>query len=130
MPILSICIPTYNRADYLKKTLRKLTDEMVFRFSEDVEIVISDNNSSDDTQEVCAEYKKIFGNKIVYHKQSENIKDKNFAAVLNLANGTYAKLNNDNLIFKKGELAHVVDFLKNKEHEDIILFLNGSNKLS
>ena len=46
---LSICIPTYNRAEYLRTALTCLA-EADFDFAH--EIVISDNASSDNTQEV------------------------------------------------------------------------------
>ena len=56
MPVLSICIPTYNRAKILDETLFNLTNESVFQETNDVEIVISNNNSPDNTEEVCQKY--------------------------------------------------------------------------
>ena len=50
---LTICIPTYNRARLLARTLRHLT-ALTELFSE---VVISDNASSDDTQAVIAEFR-------------------------------------------------------------------------
>lgn len=48
-PLLSICIPTYNRAEYLAKSLDTLVCLPEFNSSE-VEVVISDNASTDNTQ--------------------------------------------------------------------------------
>lgn len=126
-PILSICIPTCNRSVYLSNTLAQLTKEDVFRNTEEVEIVISDNCSSDDTEDLCLKYKEIYGKKIVYFRQKENILDKNFAFVLSIANGKFIKLNNDNLFFKTGELSKFVSFLKNEFDEDIVLLINDQN---
>ena len=53
-PLLSICIPTYNRAEILRRTLAKITSDK--DFDEDIEIVISDNASTDNTQKVCQEF--------------------------------------------------------------------------
>ncbi|MBO7332810.1 MAG: glycosyltransferase, partial [Alphaproteobacteria bacterium] len=122
--VLSICIPTYNRSTYLSNTLAQLTKESLFLNTNDVEIVISDNCSNDDTEDVCRHYKEKFGDKIIYYKQKENIRDKNFAFAISLANGKYAKLNNDNLFFKSGELEKFVSFLKSKEAQDIVLLPN------
>ncbi len=128
MTVLSICIPTYNRSTYLSNTLAQLTKENSFLNTDDVEIVISDNCSSDETEDICKHYKEKFGKKIVYYKQKENIHDKNFTFVLSLAKGTYVKLNNDNLFFKSGELDKFVDFLKSRKAQDIILLVNKKKK--
>jgi glycosyltransferase involved in cell wall biosynthesis len=57
-PILSICVPTYNR----EKCLRRLLDSIVFQKefidTNDVEVVISDNASTDSTKELVNEYVK------------------------------------------------------------------------
>lgn len=54
-PLLSICIPTYNRSQYLKETIDSIIGQEEFK-SENVEIVISDNCSTDDTEIVCKKY--------------------------------------------------------------------------
>ena len=47
---LSICIPTYNRCKYLANLLKSIIFQIeIFRLFEDVEIVICDNNSIDNT---------------------------------------------------------------------------------
>jgi glycosyltransferase involved in cell wall biosynthesis len=43
--LLTVCIPTYNRAGYLKQTLDVLPPQV----SPEVEVIVSDNCSSDDT---------------------------------------------------------------------------------
>ena len=62
--LISICIPTYNRESLLKESLVKLISQ-IREFS--IAIYISDNSSSDNTEEVVKElsnnYKYIF-----YHK--------------------------------------------------------------
>lgn len=128
MPILSICIPTYNRSSYLDNTLSQITSDDYFKNSDDVEIVISNNCSTDNTEDICRKFQKKYGDKILYFRQPENINDKNFAFVLGLARGKYAKLNNDNLFFMPGELKPFVDFLKSNETQDIIFFPNDNTK--
>ena len=125
-PILSICIPTYNRGIYLKNTLNQLVKEDIFLNTNDVEIVVSDNCSNDETEDICTDFKNKYGEKISYFKQSTNIKDKNFAFVLGIAKGKYAKLNNDNSIFKPGQLSKLVSLLKTKDVPDIVLLTNNA----
>ena len=51
-PDLSIVIPTYNRAHILDKCLTLLAD-LAFIFKNKIEILVSDNASSDNTEEVA-----------------------------------------------------------------------------
>lgn len=70
-PILSICIPTRNRWYSLQYTLKSIIDQEEFK-SWDVEIVISDNVSTDETEfevwKLCKKYKNIR-----YFRNKENI---------------------------------------------------------
>lgn len=52
-PLLSICIPTYNRAELLKEALAAL--DFVHHLPFTVEVVVSDNASTDDTTAVIQE---------------------------------------------------------------------------
>lgn len=54
-PILSICIPTYNRRELLKQIL----DELLQYPNNDIEIVIIDNASTDKTKELLDTYKDL-----------------------------------------------------------------------
>ncbi len=52
MPLVTIAIPTFNRAD----TLREALDSALAQTHEELEIVVADNASSDGTAELCREY--------------------------------------------------------------------------
>lgn len=91
-PLLSICIPTYNRCQSLRFVLDRFVEN--YEFNEDVEIVVSDNCSTDDTQLVGFEYSQKYPN-IKYYRNEENIRDKNFIRVLSRGTGKYLKLLND-----------------------------------
>jgi len=58
-PLLTIAIPTYNRAAILKKALQNLLPQ-INRYKEKIEFVISDNASSDNTQEIIKNFKDEF----------------------------------------------------------------------
>jgi len=126
-PLLSICIPTYNRAEYLKQSLDSLISQN--RFNE-IEVVISDNCSTDNTENVCLEFQKKFTN-IHYFKNKENIRDKNFPLSLFRANGTFRKLCNDTIIYMDGTIDYILDILHaNSEERPLLFFLNGSGNFS
>ena len=59
-PILSICIPTYNRAEVLRDTLEHYTS--CEEFNDEVELIISDNASTDATKSLCTEYAEQYKN--------------------------------------------------------------------
>lgn len=105
-PLLSICIPTYNRADYLNQAIQSIVNSD--GFGDKVEIVISDNCSTDNTETVCKQWNQKHTN-IKYFKQSQptDVADRNFIDAASLGIGQYIKLNNDSLTFKK----HTLNFM-------------------
>ena len=111
-PILSICIPTYNRAEILKETLSSYV--ACEEFLNDVELVISDNASTDQTQNVCQDFASKYHN-IHYFRNSENIRDANFYTVLNYAQGKYLKLLNDCVSLDNDALKYIKDALRENE---------------
>lgn len=70
-PLLSICIPTYNRRYSLQNTLKSIIEQNEFK-SWAVEIVISDNASTDETEKKIRGIYKVYNN-IRYFKNELNI---------------------------------------------------------
>lgn len=125
-PLLSICIPTYNRAKLLGSSLKVLTSQEFFQKTNAVEIVISDNFSSDNTPEICQKYANMFPEKVFYHRNDENIKDKNFEKALSLGNGEYLKLCNDTLRFYKNSFEKMCrDIMSFKSEKPVLCFASG-----
>lgn len=126
-PLLSICIPTYNRAEYLKMTLESIVNQDAFLSSNAVEIVVSDNNSDDDTELVVRNLQEKYPFRIKYNKNKKNILDANFTAVLNRASGKFRKLHNDTLPFLQGALSEMVEIVnKNSYERPVLFFLNST----
>lgn len=121
-PLLSVCIPTYNRSSYLRNTLDSIVNQD--GFCEDVEIVISDNASIDDTSYVMKEYTTKYSN-IYYFRNKENIRDQNFPTVLSEAHGLFRKLSNDSLLFNDGTIRYLLDLIKkNLKEKPVFFFMN------
>ena len=113
-PLLSICIPTYNRAHYLKECLNcivcQFEDKKVYS---QVEIVISDNASEDNTQELIKEYQKDFSN-IRYFRNSRNLWfDRNVDNVITKARGIFCWMSNDDELIEKDALKFILNIIKN-----------------
>lgn len=126
-PILSICMPTYNRADYLKKSIQSIIETKIFSEASNIEIVVSDNASTDDTTVVMDMYESIYPERIKYHRNDINVKDKNFEIVLLMAKGMFRKLANDNIIYSEETLVTIVNIIKiNMKNRPLLFFSNGT----
>ena len=124
--LLSICIPTINRENYLHKTLESIVSQKVFLDTYLVEIVISDNASEDNTKILCEQYTKKYFGKISYNRNLENILDLNFNKVLSLGKGKFLKLNNDTLVHKDGSLDEMLkNIQQNITKKPILYYANG-----
>lgn len=91
MPSLSICIPTYNRS----KCLAELLQSIVEQNTSEIEVIVSDDASSDDTASVAEAFKSKLP-RYRFIRQSENIGlDRNFLAVMAAATKDYIWLIGD-----------------------------------
>lgn len=127
--LLSLCIPTFNRAPFLRETLESIVLQPAFHHAEDIEIVISDNCSTDTTETVSMEYVERFPGKVNYFRQPQgtNPTELNFVSVLEKADGRFLKLHNDNLLFMDASLEKIVDTLRDPQTCDasVVFFTNG-----
>jgi len=67
-PCVSIGLPVYNGENYLKKTL----DSILAQTFQDFELIISDNASTDKTEEICQKYAAKY-KCIRYYRQAKNL---------------------------------------------------------
>lgn len=111
-PRLSVCIATYNGEKYIEEQL----DSIIKQCSENDEIIISDDNSTDRTLEIIKKYndKRI--------KIYKNLKDKgytsNFENALSKANGKYIFLSDQDDIWMQDKVQII---LKKLENSDMII---------
>lgn len=117
--LLSICIPTYNRADFLIKTIDNIARQMTGQ----VELVISNNDSTDPTDEkVTARIKEYPNLSIRLINQSKNIGfDRNVLAVVAAAQGAYCWLLSDDDLLVKGAVKRVLDLLTAKPTLSVVV---------
>lgn len=113
--MLSICIPTYNRGKVLVKNLNHLSS---FK-SEEIEIVVSDNCSPDDTEERT---KKIKDPRIKYYKNERNLGfDKNLLKCCERAKGIYSLFLSDEDILNLETLPWIIEYIKKSNNVTQIL---------
>lgn len=114
-PLLSLCIPIYNRLEYLKRMLERFLEDKIL-FEETIDLLISDNCSTDDLESCVNEFKSK-GLKITYNRNQKNLgPDGNFLYCFNHAKGKYCWLLGSDDIPVKGFLNSLVTVLQGKEY--------------
>lgn len=84
-PLVSIGMPTFNGERFIKKSLSCLLSQSYAN----IELIISDNNSTDRTAVICQQYVKK-DKRVKYYRQKQSlIPPKNFNFVLNKSSGDY-----------------------------------------
>lgn len=125
--LLTIAIPTYNRASYLDTCLSHITQQLG-GYEALIEIIVSDNCSSDNTSEIAQSY---FNDSIDYRyvKNDDNIgADRNFLQCFSLANGKYVLVFGDDDILLDGALAKIITILQKGEYGVVYLNSYGFQK--
>ena len=125
-PILSICIPTYNRLDILRNTISSIYSDLNGVSLDDFEVVVSDNSKEHTTQPVIEEFK--YENLHYYPTDCEGFRNSFFA--LSYGKGDYLKLNNNYTMFRKGTLRALIEQLKGlKDNKRQVIYTNGLRKI-
>ena len=114
---ISICIPQYNRINYLLRSL-KIIELQTY---ENIEIAISDDCSSDDTEERILELIPNYKYSIVFSKNIVNQGyDRNFRKCIEISTGDYALvIGNDDTLYGNESIEFLVKFLEKNNYPDI-----------
>ncbi len=126
-PLLSICIPTWNRSKFLTMSLENFQDQLKNVDCSEIELFISDNCSDDDTSLVVEKFISS-GLPIKYSRNETNIgADRNFLKCMQWASGKYIWLLGDDDILIPETVGYVLDLIRNKDY-GIIHFSVSPNK--
>lgn len=119
--ILSLCYPTYNRGWCLTEQIERLKC-LPFEINEKIEIIISDNCSTDNTREIVEKAIKD-GFSCSYYRNSENLgMDGNFVSCFRKAKGKYVWLLGDDDIIIIDSLIRILKILENGEYGLVHLY--------
>jgi|GEM_PF-1802767 len=109
-PVISFTIPTWNRANELRECLDSIIPQ-ILESNEKIEIVISDNASTDNTSEVVKEYLEKY-DFLKYFKNSENLGfDLNLISAVEKASGDYVWLFSDDDWLADGGLNEIINII-------------------
>ena len=120
-PLLTIAIPTWNRAVYLDASLRQLQSELQSIEPTLVEIIVSDNCSPDNTPDVVRDAIGR-GLPIRYIRNADNLGwAPNFAQAFEMSAGKYVLMMGDDDLFVDGGLALLLDRLRGHDYGVVCL---------
>jgi glycosyltransferase involved in cell wall biosynthesis len=103
--LLTICIATYNRAAYLPATLGSLVHQL--HDFDDVEVLVVDGNSTDDTEAVVARMRTTCPRLEYVKLPQKGGVDKDFDIAVRRSSGSYCWLFTDDDLLKDGAIAKV-----------------------
>lgn len=115
-PLVSVCIPTFNGAAYLAEALASVKAQTFKNY----EVVISDDNSQDNTLQIAEAFKKEVDIPVYIHCHSPKGIGANWNNCINKANGLYIKF-----LFQDDLMAHnciekMVDLIKSNDHVGLV----------
>jgi abequosyltransferase len=114
-PLLTIAIPTYNRARYLERLLTTLADQILSESQ--IELIVSDNASPDETPGVVDRF-KLRGLPILYLRNQSNLgPDRNVLQCYEEARGKYVWILGDDDFVRPGGIAKVLSHLRAQEYD-------------
>ncbi len=113
LPTVSICIPTYNRKDYLKETL----DSVLAQTYKDYEIVVVDDGSTDGTKDMIDK----LGVPVRYYRQENSGDAAARNRLIELAQGKYLSFIDSDDLLLPDAIERMVEVVE-AETEDVIVY--------
>lgn len=101
---LSVCIPTYNFGEFIGDTL----ESIVTQATDEVEIIVVDGGSADNTATVVHQMKQRFPRLTYCRKDHNSGVDKDLATAVELAQGDYCWLMSSDDVLKPGAIARIL----------------------
>lgn len=118
-PLLTLGIPTFNRSLYLNKAIESVFKEITSNDLE-IEVLISDNNSTDNTKEIVEKWNEKF--EINYSRNKTNLGfDKNIDLIVKNAKSDFVLIMSDDDIIYPNSLNLYLDILKANKNVSIII---------
>lgn len=132
-PLVSVVIPSYNRANTVGQTIDSIiAQERDF----EIEIIIGDDCSQDSARDVLLNYQRTYPKqvKLLFHEENVGL-GANWATCIQHCKGEYiCNCDNDDFWHNKQKLQLQVDFMKNNQqcgvlHTDYRVFNRDSKKI-
>ena len=111
--LLSICLPTYNRLQHIKRQIKYLEKEIIGKYEDKIEVIISNNASEDGTTEYLKKYEGKYLWMNILHNSTNIGGTKNMDGLICAASGKYIWLPGDDDYLKKNLIDQIIKILDN-----------------
>ena len=127
--LLTIAVPTWNRSKTLNNALWHLLPQ-ISQYKSEIELIISDNASTDNTQDIIKKWVKEYNHlNIKTYQQNENLGFYgNFLTCRDLSSGQFFWLLSDDDFIQENTISTVIQTLKNYQDEIGFLFLENKKR--
>ena len=105
---LSVCIPTYNFGAFIKEALESIVSQL----TDDVEIIVLDGASTDNTSDIVGQFQKKYPNFVYCRLEKKGGIDYDMAKTVELAHGEYCWLFSADDVMKAGAIEKVLNQIK------------------
>lgn len=121
LPLISICIATYNRAKFLNEGLESITNQLkTLKSPERIEVIVSDDSSPDNTKDLVSSFQQKYA-RIRYYRNQKNLGcEYNMDKVGYYARGKYIWFFSDDDMQQKKSLEQVIKIIE-RYHPDVII---------
>ena len=112
----TVVIACYNCENYLDETITSLLNQTL-SFKENIELVLVDDGSTDNTKKICEKYIELFPKNITYIHQENQGQGSARNLGLKYSTGKYVNFLDSDDKFSKETFENVLDFLKKHDAE-------------
>ncbi len=114
-PLVSICIPTYNNARFLPQCL----DSIVSQTYDNMEVIIADDGSTDNTYSIISQYVKRYG--FIYHRNQINMgAARTSSRLVELSKGDYIAIYHSDDVYDKSIVEESVALLNSDQNIGLV----------
>ena len=114
--LFSVIISIYNTGKYLEESINSIINQTIG--IKEIQIILVNDGSTDNSEEICLKYQKLYLNNIIYKK---------------INHGGVSNARNIGLIFAKGEYINFLDsddMWDNKAFEYVLSFFQMHNEIN
>jgi glycosyltransferase involved in cell wall biosynthesis len=119
---LEILLITYNRCQFLEKTLKTLKNSPFAQ----CKITILDNCSTDNTQEICSTYRKVFPHYTIIRHKINISGNPNYLRAVEMSDSLYTWILCDDDDFDFTDVSDVIDAIESEEYD--LIYVGSPNR--
>ena len=121
MKKISIAIPVYNSEDTINNLIEKLIENISSIYN--LEIILVNDNSKDNSENVCLSLYKKYPTIVKYYSLSKNVGEHNTVmAALNQSTGDYVIIMDDDFQNPVSEVIKLIDFISNNSYDVVYTY--------